>query len=187
MMAAGLAFLGYRWISPWWAAVAVAAALAANWFGDSLDGTVARVRGQQRPRYGYYVDHVMDLAGATMLMAGLGGSALMSPIGAAVLLAGYLLVSAETYLATHSRGVFRMASFGVGPTELRVLLAAGAARAAMDPWVTLPAIGAVRLFDVGAVVAASGMTVAFVVASVRNTRALYLEEPMPGRIHEPHR
>ncbi len=63
MLGAGLSFAAVQFTP--WAALAVVAFLAANWFGDSLDGTVARVRGQQRPRYGYYIDHVIDLAGTT--------------------------------------------------------------------------------------------------------------------------
>ena len=100
--------------------------LLLNWFGDSLDGTVARVRDQQRPRYGYYVDHVIDLAGTALLFAGLAASGYMSPTIATLVVAAFFLVSAETYLATHARGVFKMAFIGVGPTELRILLAAGA-------------------------------------------------------------
>ena len=100
--------------------------LLLNWFGDSLDGTVARVRNQQRPRYGYYVDHVIDLAGTALLFGGLAVSGFMSPAIAAVVVAAFFLVSAETYLATHARGVFNMSFAGVGPTELRILLAAGA-------------------------------------------------------------
>src|SRR5207253_492733 len=109
------------------AAGGVIVSLALNWFGDSLDGTVARVRGQQRPRYGYYVDHLLDLAGTAFLMLGLACSSLMSPIVAALLLAAYLLVAAETYLATHVRGVFKMSFLGFGPTELRIVIAVGAA------------------------------------------------------------
>ena len=89
MGAAGLAFAAFRWTP--WAAAGVAAALALNWFGDSLDGTLARVRQQQRPRYGYYVDHVIDLAGTTALLAGLAGSGLMQPLVACAVLAAYLL------------------------------------------------------------------------------------------------
>ena len=101
MAAAGASFAAFRW-SPW-AAAAVVVSLAANWFGDSLDGTVARVRRQERPRFGYYVDHVVDLAGAAMLIAGLAVSGLMLPAIAAAVLAAYLLVSAESYLTTHAR------------------------------------------------------------------------------------
>jgi phosphatidylglycerophosphate synthase len=106
-----------------WGAGLFVVALAVNWFGDSLDGTVARVRDQQRPRYGYYVDHVVDLAGTMALVAGMAASGLMSPAVAMALLAAYCLVSAESYLATHSLGVFRISFAGVGPTELRILLA----------------------------------------------------------------
>jgi phosphatidylglycerophosphate synthase len=179
MAAAGVAFAAFRW-TPWAAAVVVAA-LAANWFGDSLDGTVARVRNQQRPRYGFYLDHVIDLAGTTCLLAGIGISGLMHPLLAAALLAAYFLVSAETYLATHSAGVFRMSFVGVGPTELRLLLAIGALKAATGPLVSIGGYDAVRLFDVAAVIAIAGLAIAFAVSAWRNARALYLLEPLPVR------
>jgi phosphatidylglycerophosphate synthase len=175
MAAAGLAFAAYR-ATPW-AAAAVVASLTLNWFGDSLDGTVARVRGHQRPRYGFYVDHVIDLAGSTFLLIGLAASGLMSPLLCVSLLATYLLVSAESYLATHSAGVFRMSFLGVGPTELRIILAAGALRAAESPFVQT-ALGPLRLFDVGGVVAIAGLAFAFVFAALRNTRTLYRAEPL---------
>src|SRR3954454_19806107 len=89
--------------------------LALNWFGDSLDGTLARVRKQERPRYGYYVDHVIDIAGGSLLFGGIALSGVMNPLLALALLSTYLLVSAETYLATHARGVFKMAFLDVGP------------------------------------------------------------------------
>jgi archaetidylinositol phosphate synthase len=178
MAAAGLAFTALR-VSPW-AAAAVLFALAANWLGDSLDGTVARVRGRQRPRYGYYVDHVIDLAGTTLLFAGLACSGLMSPLVAAGVLVGYLLVSAETYLATHAAGVFRISFFGIGPTELRLLLAAGTLRAVRAPFVTLGDWPPLLLFDVGGLAAIAGLAVAFTFSAVRNTRALYAAEPLPA-------
>lgn len=180
MAGSGLSFAAFA-LTPW-AAWGVVLSLALNWFGDSLDGTLARVRGHQRPRYGYYVDHVIDLAGATFLMIGLAFSGLMSPLSAAAVLAAYLLVSAETYLATHSRGVFRMSVLGFGPTELRILVAIGALRAAYDPWVALGPLGMMRLFDVGAIIAAASLAVVFVVSAARNTKALYAAEPPPGRI-----
>jgi phosphatidylglycerophosphate synthase len=178
MVGVGLSFAALRLTS--WAAAGVVAFLALNWFGDSLDGTVARVRGQERPRYGYYVDHVIDLAGMTFLSAGLAYSGLMSPVLAALLLAAYLLVSAETYLATHACGVFRMSFLGIGPTELRIVLAAGALRAAYDPWVTL-GDGQLRLFNLGAIVAIAGLAAVFIASTVRNGSALYAAEPLPKR------
>jgi phosphatidylglycerophosphate synthase len=179
MASAGLSFAAYR-VSPW-AAAGVVVSLAANWFGDSLDGTVARVRGQQRPRYGFYVDHVIDIAGTTFLFAGMACSGLMNPLTALVALVLFLAVSAESYLATHAAGVFRLAFLGFGPTELRILIAVGAVKAAMSPWATLGSFGQVKLFDVGGCVASIGLVIAFLIASVRNTRALYLAEPLPAR------
>ena len=178
MGCAGLAFAAFRFTP--WAAAAVVVSLAANWFGDSLDGTVARVRQQQRPRYGFYVDHIIDLAGTTMLVGGLAWSGLMTPLVALTVLVGFLLVSSETYLATHTAGVFRMSFLGFGPTELRLLLIVGALRAAHSPFVEPFGVGPFRLFDVGGVVAAIALGLTFVTSSVRNTRALYLAEPMPA-------
>src|SRR5947208_8374491 len=120
MPAAGLAFAAIR-AAPWIAA-AFMLALAANWFGDSLDGTLARVRSQSRPRYGYYVDHVIDLAGTAALVSGMAASGLMQPSIAVALVATYFLVAAETYLATHALRIFRISFAGFGPTELRIVL-----------------------------------------------------------------
>jgi phosphatidylglycerophosphate synthase len=150
--------------------------LLLNWFGDSLDGTLARVRDQQRPRYGYYVDHVIDLAGTALLFAGVAASGYMTPAIAVLVVAAYFLVSAETYLATHARGVFKMAFLGVGPTELRILLAAGALALINTPTVSPFGMGAMALWDLGGVIGSCGMIVAFVVSAARNVRALYVEE-----------
>ena len=125
MAGAGVSFYVAQ-VDPVAGASLVVLCLLLNWFGDSLDGTVARVRNQQRPRYGYYVDHVIDLAGTALLFAGLAASGYMTPLIATLVVAAFFLVSAETYLATHARGVFKMAFLGVGPTELRILMAAGA-------------------------------------------------------------
>jgi len=171
---AALACLG----SARWAPAAATAALAANWFGDSLEGTLARVRHRQRPRYGYYVDHVIDLAGAAALFSGLGASGLMTPAIAVAVLAAYLLVSAETFLATHAVGVFRLSFAGVGPTELRLLLCVGAFHVARHPWVEV-AGRTVRLLDAGGLLAVAGLVAAFAASAVRHTHALYLAEPLP--------
>lgn len=180
MLGSGLSFAAIA-VTPW-AAWGVALSLALNWFGDSLDGTLARVRGHQRPRYGYYVDHVVDLAGATFLMGGLAASGLMSPLVAAAVLAAYLLVSAETYLATHARGIFRMSVLGMGPTELRVLLAIGALKAAHNPLVSIGDLGMIRIFDVGGVIAAASLGLIFAFSAVRNANALHAAEPLPARV-----
>ena len=153
--------------------------LAINWFGDSLDGTVARVRNQQRPRYGFYVDHVLDCVGITILVAGMAASGLMSPVMALVFLVAYLLVSIEVYLATYCLATFKMSFMGCGPTELRILLAIGNVAAMMHPRVTL--FGVVwPLFDVGALVAIAGLVITFTLSALRNGRTLFEAEPRVG-------
>ena len=176
MLAAGLAYWasGSYPLALW----LVVVALGVNWFGDSLDGTVARVRNQQRPMYGYYVDHVIDIVGALFLLGGLAMSGYMTPLVALGLLIGYLMLSAETYLATHACGIFRLSLLKVGPTELRILLAIGTVYLLYKPWVVV-AGGPYRLFDVGGVVAIVGMALALTIAVARNTRDLYCAEPLP--------
>jgi phosphatidylglycerophosphate synthase len=173
MVAAGLCFWWSRWHPA--ALFAVIACLALNWFGDSLDGTLARVRGRLRPRYGYYVDHVIDLVGIACLLAGMALSAHMTPLVAVAFVAAYAMVSAEVFLATHAEGTFRLAFAGVGPTELRLILAAGIVQLSIRPMVSV-AGRTWHLFDVGGVVATAGLVVAFAVSAIRNTRTLYVAE-----------
>jgi len=178
MPAAGLAFATLR--HSWLNVGALVFALLANWFGDSLDGTLARVRCQPRPRYGYYVDHVIDLFGTAAVVAGMGASGLMTPAIALLLLVAYFLVSAETFLATHTVGVFRLSFALIGPTELRILLALGAAAVYTHPHSEI-AGQPFLLLDVSGVIAAAGLVAVFVFSALRNTRALYLSEPIPKR------
>jgi archaetidylinositol phosphate synthase len=152
--------------------------LAINWFGDSLDGTLARVRQHQRPRYGYYVDHVVDAFGALFLFGGMALSGYMSPFVASGLLVAYFMVSIEVYLAAHSLGQFKITYFQMGPTELRILLAIGNLALLFRPHADI--FGhTYRLFDVGGTVAIGGLLVTLLVTAVRNTRTLYLAEPIP--------
>ena len=149
--------------------------LALNWFGDSLDGTLARVRKQERPRYGYYVDHVLDAVGFACLFGGLILGGHMSPVIGLGFLAAYFLVISEISMATHARGKFKMAFMKVGPTELRIILAAGTIQLMRsDSFLMLGREW--LLFDVGGLVAAAGMLIAFATAAVSNGVALYNEE-----------
>lgn len=150
--------------------------LALNWFGDSLDGTVARVRDQQRPRYGYYVDHVVDILGAVALFSGLALSGGMQPVIALALLVAYLAAMAEVFLATHVTHVFRLASFGFGPTELRIVLAVGALALVSRPMVQVPLVGRVPLFDLGGVIAIAGIATACLASAAHIARHLAREE-----------
>ncbi|HOG29472.1 MAG TPA: CDP-alcohol phosphatidyltransferase family protein [Vicinamibacterales bacterium] len=147
-----------------------------NWLGDSLDGTVARVRNKQRPRYGYYVDHVVDIAGTSMMLAGLALSGYMHPLRAVSTLALWLLVAGESFLATNARRVFRLSFMWLGPTELRILIAAAALSLLGGGMVPIPGLGPCRLFDVIGVAVSAGLIVAFTVNVARNVSALYREE-----------
>ena len=171
------AALAYAAASRWPGALhLVNVCLFVNWFGDSLDGTVARVRNQQRPRYGFYVDHVLDCVGIAILVAGMAASGLMSLTLAMAFLIAYFLVSIEIYLATYCLSTFRMSFLGFGPTELRLLLAVGNLVALARPEVNV--FGNVwRLFDLGLAVAIPGLIIAFASSAIRNGRALFVAEP----------
>lgn len=153
--------------------LAVIVFLSFNWLGDSLDGTLARVRQQQRPRYGFYVDHMVDGFGALALMGGLTFSGYMHPYIAIGLLIGFLMLSTQTYLATYTLGEFRLSFWSFGPTELRVLLAIGNLSLFRWPVVLKEHY---RLFDIGGVIGLIGMTMMLLVATARNTYRLYQEE-----------
>ncbi len=174
MAMAGAAFAAARWDRR--ALWLVVVALALNWLGDSLDGTLARVRRMERPRYGFYVDHVLDIAGATLLFAGLACSPFMTPVVALALLIGYLLVAGEVFLATAVRGVFTMSVGGIGPTELRIMLAAGAVALLRDPHVAIGPL-TVPLFDFAGALAAVGLVAVFTRSVARNAGALAVAEP----------
>jgi len=147
--------------------------LALNWLGYSLDGTLARVRARQRPRYGFYVDHMVDSLGALALMGGLALSGYMHLYIAIGLLVGFLLLSIQSYLATYTVGEFRLSFWSFGPTELRILLAVG--NLALFRWpVVLPQH--YRLFDIGGLAGLLGMAAILVYFTARNTLRLYREE-----------
>jgi len=149
-----------------------------NWLGDSLDGTLARVRQQQRPRYGFYVDHMVDAFGSIALMAGLGLSGLVHWPVAVAMLVGFLLLAGESFLATYTLGRFEMSQGMFGPTEIRLLLIAGNIALMRTPFVTVFGHQWL-LFDIGGVIAVMGMFGMAVWVSLRHTAELYREEPLP--------
>lgn len=161
-----------------YALLAVILCLALNWLGDSLDGTLARVRQRQRPRYGFYVDHMVDSIGALALMGGLALSGYMHPWIAIGLLMAFLMLSIQSYLATHALGEFRISFWRFGPTELRILLAVGNLALFWKP--VVHQFGAqFRLFDVGGAIGLAGMGLMLVVFTAQNTIRLYREERNP--------
>lgn len=178
MAGAGASFWAARSWPP--ALLLVIAFLVVNWFGDSLDGTLARVRGHQRPRYGFYVDHVLDVLGILFLFAGLAAGGFITPLIAAGFLLAYYLLTIEIALAAHTVGTFKISYWKVGPTELRLLFAAGTLQLLRSPDVGL--FGTRYLFfDVGALVGIGGLLVTFFVSAVSNTITLYKREPLPPR------
>jgi len=161
-----------------YALLGVIVCLALNWLGDSLDGTLARVRQRQRPRYGFYVDHMVDSFGALALMGGLALSGYMHPVIAIGLLIAFLMLSIQSYLATHALGEFRISFWRFGPTELRILLAVGNLALFWRPEVHL--LGRqYRLFDVGGAIGLAGMSLMVIVFTLQNTMRLYREERIP--------
>jgi phosphatidylglycerophosphate synthase len=157
------------------ALIAVIVFLALNWFGDSLDGTLARVRNCQRPRYGFYIDHILDAIGAFFLMSGLALSGLMTPAIAYAFLIVYLLLSIEIYLATYTIGVFHLSHWHFGPTELRILLAVGNLFALKDPNAILGQYHFL-FFDAGFLIGTAALALILIQTTVLHTVMLYREE-----------
>jgi phosphatidylglycerophosphate synthase len=170
---AGACYALASWNRYW--LLGVIACLALNWLGDSLDGTLARVRQQLRPRYGFYVDHMVDTFGALALMGGLALSGYMHLWIAMGLLVAFLMLSIQTYLATHALGEFRLSFWRFGPTELRILLAVGNLALLWRPMIHFLG-GEYRLFDVGGASGLAGMGLMLVVFTIENTVRLYREE-----------
>lgn len=97
---------------------------AINWYGDSLDGTLARVRGTQRPIYGFFLDHNIDGVTMTIMCIGAGLSTLLNLYIAMAVLAVYLLLSISVYINAHLKGEFKLTYAGMGPTEFRLIMIA---------------------------------------------------------------
>ncbi len=96
--------------------------LVVHWFGDSLDGTLARVRGIGRPRYGYYLDHLVDAVSTVAIGLGLGLSPYMLLSVGTLIVVGYLMLSINVYLESQALGRFSIGYGKIGPTEARILL-----------------------------------------------------------------
>lgn len=148
-----------------------------NWLGDSLDGTLARLRHQERPCYGFYVDHIVDTLGALALMVGFGCSGYLHWQIAGGLLICFYLLSIESYLATHAIGQFHLSQGWFGPTEIRILMAIGNAVVAVHPYTSIAGTRFL-LFDIGGVVAIAAMSFFALSAMARHTAVLYRREPL---------
>jgi len=151
-----------------------------NWFGDSLDGTLARYRDRQRPRYGFYVDHIIDTFGTLFVLFGLALSGYMTERVAAALLIVFFMLAINTYLTAYTLGIFRISQWKMGPTEMRLILMIG--NAYLLHHSTTRIHGRVYLlFDVGGVVAIISMAMMLIFSSIKNTCILYKLERLPER------
>ncbi|MDE1162452.1 MAG: CDP-alcohol phosphatidyltransferase family protein [Acidobacteriaceae bacterium] len=174
-IAAGLCFALSAWQH--WLLLAVIPCLALNWLGDSLDGTLARHRHQERTRYGFYVDHIVDLIGGLALMGGLALSPLAHSTISLLMLLAFFLLAAESYLATYTLGRFELAHAFFGPTEIRILLAIGTFAAWRNPHAHI--LGhTFLLFDLGGVIGSACMLVMAFQLAAKHTHQLYKEEPL---------
>jgi archaetidylinositol phosphate synthase len=167
-------------LSETWLWVA-SAALVVNWFGDSLDGTLARYRRIERPRYGYYLDHLTDAYSTLAIGLGLGFSPYMLvAVGLAIVIA-YLLLSINVYLETHVFETFSFSYGNLGPTEVRLILIAlntVALTIGPLPFAVL-GVGA-TVFDLAGLAAAFGMVGMLLARAIGNLRTLGRLEPPRG-------
>jgi len=182
MVAAGACYALTRYDPRWLHLVNVL--LVVNWFGDSLDGTLARHRSRLRPRYGFYVDHIVDMYGFLALLGGLAVSPYMSRWVAFGLLVIYYMLSIHIYLSTYTEGVFKIAYGKVGGTELRLILIAGNLVLLVHPCLTV-AGRSYALYDLAGALAIAGLAVTLVASTLRSTRRLYqlerLDAPAKAR------
>jgi phosphatidylglycerophosphate synthase len=151
--------------------------LALNWFGDSLDGTLARLRNRQRPRYGFYVDHMVDTFGGFFLMGGLATSGYVDWRIALGMFVAFLMLSVEVYLATYTVGTFQLSFAKFGPTEIRILLALGNLALWLHPDARIFGLS-FRVFDVGGMIAITAMAFMLIISTVCNTVKLYRAETL---------
>jgi len=178
MLFAGVCYAATRSNPLWLHGVNVCIFL--NWFGDSLDGTLARHRNRLRPRYGFYVDHIIDTFGALFLILGLAISGYMSERVAAGVLVVFMMLAINTYLTAYALGVFKISQWKMGPTEMRILLMVGNLYLLHRP--TAKLFGhRYLLFDIGGVVAIIGMAVVLTFLAIKNTYTLYQMERLPDQ------
>ena len=176
----GACYLAANSDSAWlWA---VNALLVVHWLGDSLDGTLARVRGIERPRYGYYLDHLVDAVATALIGIGLGLSPFMLLSIGLVIVIAYLVLSINTYLETYAFGVFTLGYGRIGPTEARLALVAINTLLALGVGLGFR-VGELPIFafDLAGLAMATAMVGALLVRATRNLRTLAEREP-PGRV-----
>ena len=167
-------------VSAVWLWVA-SACFVVQWLGDSLDGTLARVRGTERPRYGYYLDHVVDAFSTAVIGVGVGLSPYVNPCVALGVVIVYLALSINVYLESNVFGVFRLAYGRLGPTEVRIILIAANALVLIAPGPNLYFVANAMLALLGV-----GMMSMLVARVAQNLSQLSREEPYVRTPHASH-
>ena len=166
----------HRWL---WVASAL---LVVHWLGDSLDGTLARVRGIERPRYGYYLDHLVDAISTACIGIGLGLSPFMLLATGALIVVAYLMLSINVYLESYALGRFSIGYGRIGPTEVRIVLIALNVALALGAGLDFHLAGlGLTVFDVGGLAVAAVMCVLLAGRAVSNLRRLGRDEPAAAR------
>lgn len=170
-----LGFIGCRWSDGF--LIAVVGGLFLNWFGDSLDGTLARYRAIERPHYGYFIDHSSDLIAQTLIVVGLGVSPYFTVGSSLLVLSLYLLISSYTYLRVVTERVHRLSYGGMGATEFRLLVAAWALFAAwIGPGVTATQAYGFAVLDVVIGGLSAATFIGFVVVIQKDLARMQREE-----------
>jgi len=175
-----IAYLATNASHAWlWVASAL---LVVHWLGDSLDGTLARVRGIERPRYGYYLDHLVDAIATACIGIGLGLSPFMLLSTGALIVVAYLVCPLNVYLESQALGRFSIGYGRIGPTEVRVLLIGLNTALALGAPLGFHLAGiGMTAFDVAGLAIAGVMCALLVARAIGNLRALRREEPAASR------
>jgi phosphatidylglycerophosphate synthase len=172
MVGAFAIFAGYAAsnLSVDWLWLAIAG-YGVQWFGDSMDGSLARYRHIERPSYGYFIDHSCDGLATLLILAGMGASPYIRMDVALIALAGYLLLSIHAYLSARVLGEFKLSYLAAGPTELRLLLI-GLTIAMMTLGYAPGWFGAVSGFDVFVGVAGAVLVLLFIMQTLTTAKRL---------------
>jgi archaetidylinositol phosphate synthase len=166
--------LGWLWVA--------SGLLVVQWFGDSLDGTLARVRKIERPTYGYYLDHLVDAIATAAIGIGLGLSPLMLLSIGTLIVVAYLILSINVYLESYAFGRFSIGYGLIGPTEVRLILIALNTAVALGAGLDFVLVDLrLTLFDVIGLGIAATMIVRLVGRAARNLRELAKKEPSAPR------
>ena len=164
---AAIGLIGCYWSN--WFLVVVTIGVVMNWFGDSLDGSLARYRKEERPRFGFLVDHTCDLFSQILIIVAFGLSPFLSLVSALVVLLCYLLFSAYTYIRAATHHIHQMAYIGVGATEFRILMifwaCLGAALGLHEP-----VVGTITLIDSFVLALGALAVIGLAIKAVRDAR-----------------